>query len=285
MSFLRRHQIILASIFLCLLSLHMAFTNRKGMGADAIIEGFLSFVVPPVQGLIIHTYRGVTDIWHRYIYLVGVKEENRALKKMVFDLMEENNRLREEIKLNQRLKDILAFKKRIPFKTVAAEILGFNIRGWTRTLTINKGTEDGVSIDMPVLGPIGVVGRVIEVDDHTSRVLLITDPRSNVDVLIQRTRVKGVVEGKGKEGLVLKYIRQLDDVKIGDRVVTAGLSGLFPKGLLIGEVSRIEKGEDNFFKYIEVRPVMDIHRLEEVLIVKLPDRRAGSNPSTGDSTP
>ncbi len=275
MTFLRRHRITVASLLLCLLSLHISFTGKKGAGAWTIVNGAVSLVLPPVQELILKARKGVTGLWYDYIFLVGVREENEILRRTLMDLVEENNRLREEVKLNSRLRDVLAFKEKTPVETMAAEIIGFNIREWTRTVTINKGSSDGVVEDMPVISPEGVVGRVVSTGLNSSKVLLVTDPRSSLDAIVQRTRVKGVVEGFGTEGLKLKYIRQLDDVRVGDIVVTAGLSGIFPKGILIGEVSKIEKGEDNFFKYIEVRPGVDIQRLEEVLLVKKgPDRGA-----------
>ncbi len=268
MTFLRRHQITVVSVLLCLFSLHIYFTGKRGAGVWPLVNGAMGLVLPPVQELVIKAHKGVTGLWYDYLFLVGVRKENETLRRTLMDLIEENNRLREEIKLNSRLREVIDFKETTPLDTIAAEIIGFNIREWTRTVTINRGSDDGVVEDMPVISPSGIVGRVLSTAKHSSKVLLITDPRSNVDVIVQRTRVKGVVEGFGTEGLKLKYIRQLDDVRVGDVVVTAGLSGIFPKGLLIGEVTKIEKGKDNFFKYIEVRPGVDVQRLEEVLLVK-----------------
>ncbi|MDP2690384.1 MAG: rod shape-determining protein MreC, partial [Deltaproteobacteria bacterium] len=155
----------------------------------------------------------------------------------------------------------------LPFRTQAAGILGFNMERWARTITIDKGTAEGIGKDYAVINRMGVVGRVIEANTHTAKVLLNTDLRSNIGVIAQRTRVKGVVEGSGTDGLILKYIRQIDDIRLGDQIITAGLGGVFPKGLVIGEVTRIEKGNDNFFKHIEVRPTIDIRTLEEVLVI------------------
>ncbi|MBI5810629.1 MAG: rod shape-determining protein MreC, partial [Deltaproteobacteria bacterium] len=194
-------------------------------------------------------------------------KDNDALKHTVTALQDENARLKEEVRLHGRLKDILDYKDGAPFDTIAAGIVSLNIDQWSRTATINKGTESGIAKDMAVISRLGAVGRIISASAGASTVLLSTDIRSNIDVIVQRTRIKGVVEGLGSEGMTLKYVRQLDDAQVGDQIITSGLSGIFPKGLQVGEITRIEKGKDNFFKYIEVRPAADIQRLEEVLVV------------------
>ena len=139
---------------------------------------------------------------------------------------------------------------------------------WTRTVMIDKGSSGGIEKDHGAIASGGVVGRIIEVNAGSSRVLLTTDLRSNIDVIIERSRVKGVVEGNGTDGLVMKYVRQVDEVQVGDQVITSGLSGVFPKGLVVGEVTRVEKSGDNFFKHVEVRPAVDLGKLEEVLVLR-----------------
>jgi len=270
-SFVKRHQIIFAAIVLCLFSLHLASSSKKGTGGEVIVRTTLTVLTRPIQGAIMGVHGLVAGTWHNYVYLVGLKEENHKLQSTIDDLLEKNNRLQEELALNSRLKALLEFKERGKTRTVAAEILGLSNfglgGGWTRTMIINKGTKDSIRVDMPVVSPTGVVGRIISSNRFTSTVLLITDPRSNVDATTQRSRVKGIIGGNGAKDLELKYIRELDDVKAGDRIVTAGLGTIFPKGLLIGTVSRAAKGQDNFFKDIEVRPAASFETLEEVLII------------------
>ena len=108
-------------------------------------------------------------------------------------------------------------------------MLTYNISTWTKTVKINRGERDGVADDMPLISPEGMVGRVIRTSKRSAEALLITDPRSSIDVMLQRTRVRAVAEGDGSGGLILKYIRDLEDIRIGDKVVTAGLSGIFPR--------------------------------------------------------
>ncbi|MBI1911823.1 MAG: rod shape-determining protein MreC [Deltaproteobacteria bacterium] len=265
--FFKKHQLIIISIFLALFSLHLALTDKKEVARGYVLKEILSITVTPVQRFALGAQNIVKGVWDGYINLVWVNKENESLNKTILALREENNRLKEDVNLNSRLREILEFKEAMPFKTVAAGIVSYNMERWTRVVTLDKGKDAGIGKDMAVIGPTGVIGKVLDANSHTSRVLLITDLRSNIDILVQRSRIKGVIEGNGTSGLVLKYIRQVDDVKIGDQVLTSGLAGIFPKGLIVGEVSNIEKGTDNFFKHIEVRPSADMQKIEEVLVV------------------
>ncbi len=265
-AFVKRHQIILLSIIFCLFSLHTALSEKKKIGGAAIVERTISSVFTPLQTAMLGIYNVGSDAWGGYIFLVGLKKENEAQKEKMFALIEENSRIKEIENENQRLRKILAFKEDKAFDAVGAKILAFNLSGWTKTIKLNKGTKDGIVEDMPVISPTGVIGRIIDTTAGSSTALLITDARSNIDVIVQRTRVRGVAEGNGKNGLILKYIRDLDDVSTGDRVVTAGISGIFPAGLVVGEITQTEKSGDNFFKKIVIKPNAALKKLEEVLI-------------------
>lgn len=271
-SFAKRHQIILLSIVFCLFSLNLALSEKKTVGGAAFIEKTVSRIFTPLQMAFLGIYNAASNTWDGYISLVGLKEENEAQQKRVLALIEENNRLIEVDHENSRLREILAFKENLTFITVGAKILAFNLSGWTRTIKLNKGAADGITEDMPVISPMGVIGRIILTTAANSTALLITDPRSNIDVIIQRTRVRGIAEGNGKNALILKYIRDLDDVEVGDKVITAGFSGIFPAGLIVGEITRTEKSGDNFFKKIEIKPNAALKKLEEVLIAPVTNK-------------
>lgn len=264
---LKRYKIIFVSLLLALFSLHLALTNKKELVRGSLIRGFTSVAVSPIQRSILATHAAGQEIVSDYISLVGVGRENKALREEVLALNAELNRLKEEEGLSKRLKQALDYKEIAPFETTVASIIGFNFGEGTRVLTINKGVIDGIRKDLAVITPSGVLGRVVSAERHTSLVLLATDPRSNIDVLSQRSRIKAIAEGDGKNTITLKYVRLVDDVGIGDKVITSGISGVFPKGIALGEVTRIEKGRDNFFKHVEVRPSVDLNSLEEVLIV------------------
>jgi len=280
---LKRHRIIIVSVLLLLFSLHLTLTDEKEAERGMVVKEVLAAALAPVQKAILGAYNSVVGVADDYLYLVALKGENENLKQKISTLSEENNRLAEEVRLGSRLKEVLEYKETTPFKTTAASIIAFNVDRWTRTVTINKGQADGMAKDMAIIAPGGVIGRIIEVNEHASTVLLSTDLRSNIEAIVQRTRVKGVVEGDGSGGLTLKYVRRLDDVSLGDKIVTSGFSGLFPKGLVIGEVTSVAKGRDNFFKEISVSPIVEFARLEDVLVVTgpgepLPGPAAGQGP-------
>ncbi len=154
----------------------------------------------------------------------------------------------------------------MPLSFKAANVIGVNNIDWFRTITIDKGSEDGIVKDMAALTANGIVGRVVESYSKTSKILLAIDPRSNIDVIIQRSRIKGIAEGKGDNRLIVKYVQQFEDVQIGDVVVSAGIGGVFPKGIMVGEVVKVEKSDDSFFKSIEIKTSVDFKKLEEVFI-------------------
>lgn len=267
-SFLRKYQIIIVSAALALFSLHLALTDKKEYARGYLLKEIISYTVTPVQSVILGVQDSITGVWNDYFFLIGVHEENESLKKTVYALVEENRRLNEEARQNERLRALLEFKQSLPYSTTGASIIGYNMERWSRTVVLDKGSSDGIEKDQAAIASGGIVGRIIEVNGASSRVLLSTDLRSNIDVMIERSRVKGVVEGNGTDGLVMKYVRQVDEVQVGDQVITSGLSGIFPKGLIVGEVTRVEKSGDNFFKHVEVRPAVDLGRLEEVLVIR-----------------
>ena len=133
---------------------------------------------------------------------------------------------------------------------------------------VDKGFRDNIAPDMAVVNDEGVVGRVLDVSDRFSRVLLITDPGSSVDAIIQRNRVRGVMSGKDANGCVLKYVRGNVDVQVGDLVISSGKDGIFPKGLRLGVIQGVFKDPVDLFQKIEVKPLVRLSALEEALIIK-----------------
>ena len=132
---------------------------------------------------------------------------------------------------------------------------------------INKGAVHGLKTGMPVIAPPGLIGRLIDVSWHASKVLLFIDENSNVGAIVQRTRTQGIISGAGPRGLILKYISKTQDVKEGDVIVSSGMGGVFPKGLLIGQVSHVDRQDDGLFLKINVAPFVDFSKLEEILIL------------------
>ncbi|MBI3357026.1 MAG: rod shape-determining protein MreC [Nitrospirae bacterium] len=213
---------------------------------------------------------GIADLWAGYAALQGVEEENRQLRKELEYLKGQNNQLREAAAATERLKALLEFKTQAFPTMVAAQVIGRDTGNWYRTIILNKGESDGLQPDRGVITPAGVVGRIVKTTAATSVVLLATDPNNAIAGLIQRTRDEGIVEGTTQGLARLKYVPLLSNARIGDRVVTSGLVGGFPRGLAIGTITRIDKEEGALFQSAELTPEVDANRVEEVLVIQSP---------------
>jgi len=234
----------------------------------------LRWLEVPVGGAVYYvqqgTYavlKGIGGVWYGYINLVNVHRENQQLRAEIAQLRGENNLLKEEGALAERLQAILEFKQSVPFSLVAASVVGRDPTHWYQTILVNKGASDGVKVDMGVITPEGVVGKVIKTGPHHAQVLLMTDRSSAVAGIIQRTRDEGIVQGIEGGALRLKYLPHFSEVMVGDVIVTSGLEGSFAKGLKIGEIEKVEKKEHELFLQVKVTPQIDFSKLEEVLII------------------
>lgn len=208
-----------------------------------------------------------SDVWGDYLDLVDVRAENKQLRNAVKVL---NSRLIENgeaLHENHRLRQLLDLKAIQRAPSVAATVIGEDSSPWFKTLVINRGAVDGLQEGMPVIAANGVVGQVVKVADGSSRVLLLTDNASGIAAVVQRSRARGVVKGKGGGLCSLEFSLREEDVKVGDVVVTSGIGGIFPKGLVIGEVTMVRKGEYGIFQTITVRPAVNMAKLEEVLVM------------------
>jgi rod shape-determining protein MreC len=224
-------------------------------------------ITSPVQKLIHRTVHVTKGFWREYFYLVGIREENRDLKKQIRELVSENRRYREKLATHDRLKRLLQFKEAILPPALASQVIGRDPSGWFKSILIDKGKADGVSLNMPVVNASGVVGRIVAVSPNYAKALLIIDQNSSVDCLVQRSRDRGMLKGLSSERCKMDYVVKSSDVMLGDVVVTSGLGGVFPKGLPLGSVSRVEEAAGELFKDIEIEPVVDFSKLEEVLVI------------------
>ncbi|MBK9293300.1 MAG: rod shape-determining protein MreC [Oligoflexia bacterium] len=226
------------------------------------------WVINPTQELFSKFALGVSKTTSFYLNLLDVKKQNRILK-------EELARAKQDLKLaeetqneNNRLKKILEFKQSAQSQYLAAQVTAMGLWGEYSSVTINKGLENGVKKKMAVVTPEGVVGYILNAEKKYSTVILLTDRNTVIDAIVQKNRARGILEGLGKDLSQLKYLLRTDDIQVNDLVVASGLDGLFPKGFPIGYVTRVDKKHYGVTQYVEVKPIIDITRLEEVLVVK-----------------
>ena len=244
----------------------LTITSRHPSLSSGINRIIIAFV-GPFQGAVTHSVNSVQDIWFHYFYLVSAAKENRTLKKAVNESIAEKNRYNEIELSNTRLRNFLNFQTTKSGKVLAAEVVGKDPSPWFKTIIINKGEADGVQKGYPVVVPEGIAGKIIEVSDHYSKVLLITDRNSGVDALVQRSRARGIVVGESTDQCFFEYVLRKKDVVPGDNVITSGMDGIYPKGLRIGIVHKVVKRDAGMFQAVKIFPYVDFEKLEEVLVI------------------
>ena len=262
----RKNRPLLLGGVLLLVALLWYSVSLRQQDETNFMESLVLRATGPVQVAFDRVIKGTADIWGHYLYLVGTAEDNRSL-------VEENRALRavltqsDEVRLeNARLRLLLDFKEAQEMATLPARVIAEDASSWFRTVMIDKGSEHGVTEGLPVVVAEGVVGRVVRSSPRFSRVLLITDASSAVASLLQDNRARGVCRGQGEQ-LVFDFVLRQEEVKIGDRVVTSGMGGVFPKGLVVGRVESVDRQEFGLFQSIEVTPAVDFSHLEEVLVL------------------
>lgn len=275
--FIRKNSVIITFFFLILISLMLMSVDVKKRGKLNMLEELTIDSFSAAQNVITYTARSLKNIWFGYIYLVGIREENVVLRREVSILRNRLNAGMEILHENQRLKGLLDFKEGSGFRTVTARVIGIGLVDMFETITIGKGSIDGVTSGMAVVTNDGVVGRILSSSPNSSRVLLIADKNSYVDAVIQRSRDRGVVRGEGLNLLELKYLPRSADALAGDMLVTSGVGGVFPKGVVIGSISRVDKNAGGIFLYSAVKPAVDFSKLEEVLVITDHSGKVGYN--------
>jgi len=232
-------------------------------------------VITPIEKLVVASGHGVRDTWNDYVNLRGVRQENRDLKAQLERLRIEQVRMQEDAAQGRRLQAVLKFKEQFISQTVAAQVIGSSGSEQSRVIYIDKGANDGLTQDMPVITPDGVVGKLVRVLGSTSQVLLITDPTWGVGGVLEKSRLQGIVKGTPSGDLKFSNILADEKVEPGERVLTSGGDRIFPKGLPLATVSELLKREDMFLN-IRLVPATNLNRLEEVLIVTRIEERVST---------
>ena len=229
-------------LLVCIVLLTAVFALPKQ--SRELLQSFgkpLSQIIGLPLGLFASVDRGLKDLWDSYVSLYRIAEENRQLRQENQLLRGRYTELQERVAATQRLEGLLALKERTGYETVAARVIGRDASNWYQGVVLDKGESDGIKVEMGVMTPAGVVGRVVKTTPAASVVLLVTDPNNAVTGLIQRTRDEGIVEGTAQGRARMKYLPLLSTVQTGDSVVTSGLTGGFPRGLAIGTITSIQK--------------------------------------------
>jgi rod shape-determining protein MreC len=240
--------------------------SRSGV---PVLESVTFGVFAEIERTISAGFSSVQHVWTGYAGLRNVQRQNEALVRQLGEAQIALQQQRALADRTRSLEQLLALRDRSNLKTIAAEIIAAGATPDFRTLTIDKGTREGVRADMAVIAPAGVVGRVVTPSKRAAKVQLLIDRNAAAGALVERSRAQGVVTGSGDDRLRMDYVSEVADVIVGDLIVTSGIDGIYPKGYVIGQVESVEKS-GTAYKTITVKPAVDFTSLEEVLVVLTP---------------
>lgn len=266
--------------FLCVVLLAVPFlflnSNLKDPSRLNFLDRVILKISAPIQWVTAAVARGISDVWESYVYLVDVKEESDALRYENARLREENHRFREAEIENRRLRRLLEFRESFPGAVRTAQVIATGVsEPFFRVMRIrlDRGDRDDVRPGMPVVAHDGLVGQIRRSWGRYSDVLLTVDSKSSVDVMVERNGSRGILRGTGEENRYacrIEYLLRSDDVRVGDVVHTSGIGRRFPRGVLVGRVSKLTRRKFGLYQEAEVTPSVDLSRLEEVLVLTTP---------------
>lgn len=273
-----RNLIVLAAIlFAQIIGLAVQVRRPTDEGETRLIRIWAISAVTPLEKAVVHSQEWVQNLWTSYVYLHGVRRENRELRAEIARMKIEDARLDEDALMARRIQALLGFKEQYVDSTVAAQVIGTSGSDQSRALYIDKGSDDGITTDMAVITPTGIVGKIVQVAPDWSQVLPINDQFSGVGAALKDSRLQGILKGAPNGATTLQYIMSDETVKPGEDVITSGGDRIFPKGLPIGKVASVAPGKDLFLN-IRVIPSAHLDELEDVLVVtkiteKMPDTK------------
>jgi rod shape-determining protein MreC len=217
---------------------------------------------------VITPLRSADSVFDSYFNLVNLKQKNEDLKKRVEVLQMENRKIPELESENQRLQSMLDIVRQRPNELIAARVTGEDVMNWFKCIIIDKGRVAGIHQKMAVVTPSGLVGQTVEVNRWHTKVMVINDTNSSVDVYVVGKHTRGIVEGTGQTVLRLKYVLKNDDLEVGDKLITSGKDALYPKGLPLGIVINVNRKNPGLFAEIDVMPFNNFKKIDEVLVIK-----------------
>jgi rod shape-determining protein MreC len=230
-------------------------------------DRWITTLMSPLQLGLSYLLDGGTNFIQNYITLRHARSQQLALLKENQLLQSEIARLKLQESENERLRTLLDFREANSLETLVARVVALDVSSDFRAIRINRGSNDGVEKGMAVLTHLGVVGRILRTDAWTSDVVTILDLQFAIDSINERSRARGVVEGASEDHCQMKFTLRTDDIQLGDRLISSGLGGIFPKGIPVGTVTEVNKQLFGISQEVEVKPAVDFRKLEEVLIV------------------
>jgi rod shape-determining protein MreC len=241
--------------------------NAADGGGVRLIRSWVIGLVTPPERLLHSTGHGIRGMWMNYVDLIHVRQDNKNLKSELDRLRLEEDSLAEDARQGQRLQEMLGFKEKYVYKTIAAQVIGTSGTETSQVLLIDKGSHDGIKPDMPVITPDGIVGKTRDVFRHTSQVLEISDATSGAGVILEKNRIRGVLRGNSWGQPEIVNVSPDDRIQPGEPVLTSGGDAIYPRGLAVGSVQRVVPDPDGTLVNVLIKPAANLSKLEEVLVI------------------
>lgn len=265
--YIKEYRFYIALFFFLLIPLVAIDTSTREPRNYGLLDRAVVGLTSPLQTLVSWTLDRLAAGLENYVYLWHTRQDNQALLEENRKLLGSIANLKEAQQENIRLRNLLGFREKMKLQTVVARVIAKDVSTEFRSIRINRGEQSGIKRNMAVLTQEGIVGRVLRTTAHSADVVTILDLLSAVDTIVERSRAKGIVEGRTEETCQLRYAVRTDDIQVGDILITSGLGGIFPKGVPVGTVSRVNRKPYGISQEVEVRPAADFSRLEEVMVI------------------
>jgi len=230
-------------------------------------QGLLLEIAIPIQKVVAAPANAAASSWRSYLDLVDVRAENERLVVLVAELEEANLQFREALVASGYLDRIVAMRDDFEIPMLPSEVVGLDVSPLFRSVLVDRGSRHGVRPGSPVITHQGVVGLVTRTSPNAAKTMLVLDRQSRIDAVIQRTRARGMVSGRGSGELAFEFVALGADLRIGDIVITSGLGGVYPKGLSLGEVVAVSDPEGSLVQSATLKPAVDFGRLEQVFVM------------------
>ena len=263
-----RRPTLLVIVVLSLLFVLMSLSSKTAYVGETrtMFERTVMTIFSPVPKFVNWIGGTAQDMHQGYLDMRRAVNENVQLRRKVAELTTDNLKLSQSASDMRRLRSLLAYSEQFEFETSMAQTIMLDTAGRFKSIIIDRGSADGVQVNDVIANANGLVGRVVLTTNDLAKVQLVTDTNCSVGSLVERTRRQGVIRGLGGNAIQLQDIPALADIQVGDRVLTAGIDGVFPRGIPIGTVVRAEPGQ-SLFKTVTVRPAVDFGTIEEVIVI------------------
>ncbi len=266
---LSRHRnltVLVVVLFAQVVGLAVQVKRASESGSVRLVRVWTIGALTPVEKGFVHTREWVHNTWQNYFYLRGVRKENEELRQQIEQMRLQQIRMQEDASQARRLQALLGFKEQYIQQTLPAQVISTTGSEFSRGIYIDKGAQDGLKNDMAVITVEGVVGKIYRVYPNSSLVLLINDPSSGAGVILEKSRLQGILRGTPSGETVVQNIMSDEKLEVGEPVITSGGDRIFPKGLPVGVVTKVDNGPDLFLN-VRIKPAAPLSRLEEVLVI------------------